>query len=134
MFWSFYLYGRFETGRFKTWLFETWRFVNLTFCKPDVLKPDVLKPDIVKPDVFFLTWRFVGVPFFQQPLFDSLLLSVGFDYQVQLSVVVVGCWKVECSLFPMSVPISAWLLPARNSELSALLWLLLYLLGPAKPA
>ncbi len=41
-YWSFYLYGRFETKRFETRRFETWRFVNLTFCKPDVLKPDVL--------------------------------------------------------------------------------------------
>ncbi len=50
-YWSFYLYGRFETIHFEIRRFETWRFVNLTFCKPDVLKPDVLKPDILKPDV-----------------------------------------------------------------------------------
>ncbi len=58
-FWSFYIYGCFETGRFETGRFETWRFVNLTFCKPDVLKldvlnPDVLKPDVLKPDVLWV--------------------------------------------------------------------------------
>ncbi len=50
-YWSFYLYGRFETKRFKTRQFETYRFVNLKFCKPYILKPNVLKPDILKPDI-----------------------------------------------------------------------------------
>ncbi len=67
-YWSFYLYGRFESGRFETRRFETWRFVNLTFCKPDVLKPNVLKPDVLKPDVLcvYRCWgaiKYVGVCF-----------------------------------------------------------------------
>ncbi len=49
-FWSFDLYGRFET-----WRFETWRFVNLTFCKPYV--------ETGRFETWrFETWRFVGVP------------------------------------------------------------------------
>ncbi len=65
-FWSFYLYGRFETKHFETRRFETRRFVNLTFSKPDVLKTGRFETGRFETWRFetwrFETWRFVGVP------------------------------------------------------------------------